>query len=185
MVSKTVDLGGPIHYLDFGGAGAPLVCVHGLGGAALNWMAVGPGLARSHRVLAPDMRGFGGTPLLGRSADVDANQRLLDRFVREVAGPSAILVGNSMGGLLSVLQAARQPETVQALVLANPALPWRLRRRPDLRVGAIFGALLLPGLAEWRLRRRLRRWGPDRLAASTLRLVAADPFSVQPGVREA
>lgn len=185
MVSRTVDLDGPVHYYDFGGTGTPLVCVHGLGGAALNWMAVGQGLARGHHVLAPDLRGFGYTPLNGKSSAIVANQRLLDRFLREVAGSPATVIGNSMGGLLSVLQAAHHPETVQALVLVDPALPWRGRPRLDIPVWAFFGALLVPGLAEWRLRRRLRRWGSDRLAADTLTLVAADPWSVPRAVREA
>src|ERR687886_710247 len=131
MVSKSVDLDGPVHYLDFGGAGTPLVCVHGLGGAALNWMAVGPPLARGHRVLAPDLPGFGRTALGDRRASLGANRRLLDRFIREVAGSPAIVMGNSMGGLLTVLQAAHSPETVRAVVLVDPALPWRGRRRVE------------------------------------------------------
>src|ERR687885_228751 len=98
MVSRTVDIDGPVHYYDFGGSGPPLVCVHGLGGAALNWMAVGHGLAHGYRVLAPDLRGFGETPLGDRSATVDANQGLLDRFIRTVAGAPAVPPGGSAGG---------------------------------------------------------------------------------------
>ena len=41
MRHKTGDLNGPVHYLDFGGDGKPLLMVHGLGGNALNWMGVG------------------------------------------------------------------------------------------------------------------------------------------------
>jgi pimeloyl-ACP methyl ester carboxylesterase len=185
MVSKTVDIAGPVHYFDFGGTGRPLVCVHGLGGAALNWMAVGHRLARGHRVLALDLRGFGETPVGRGSSSIDANQRLLDRFVREVAGSPSVLVGNSMGGLLSVLQAARNPETVSALVLAGPALPWTGRPRVDFPVWALFAALLVPGLAEWQLRRRVARLGPDRVAAQTLRVCTVDPMRVPASVREA
>src|SRR2546428_8653300 len=124
MLPGAVDTDGPVHYYDFGGSGPPLVCVHGLGGSALNWMAVGHQLARDYRVLAPDLRGFGETPLSSGVSTIASNQRLLDRFIREVAGSPAVLVGNSMGGLLSSLQAARRPETVSAAVLADPALPW-------------------------------------------------------------
>lgn len=183
MVSKTVDIDGPVHYYDFGGSGPPLVCVHGLGGAALNWMSVGHGLAQGHRVLVPDLRGFGRTPLGQQSASVDANQRLLDRFIREVAGSPSVLAGNSMGGLLAILQAARQPETVSAAVLADPALPWRARRRFDSTIWGLFGLLLIPGLAEWQLRRRLLRLGPDRIAAQTLALCTVDPNRVSPEAR--
>jgi pimeloyl-ACP methyl ester carboxylesterase len=185
MVSRTVDIDGPVHYYDFGGSGPPLVCVHGLGGAALNWMAVGHGLAHGYRVLAPDLRGFGETPLGDRSATVDANQGLLDRFIRTVAGAPVVLVGNSMGGLLSTLQAARQPETVTAAVLADPALPWRARRRMDLPILTFFGAMLVPGVAEWQLRRRQRRLGPERIAAQTLAVCTVDPYRVPKEVRDA
>jgi pimeloyl-ACP methyl ester carboxylesterase len=45
--SRWVDLGEPVHYLDFGGpAGCPIVvAVHGLGGSALNWLAIAPAAA--------------------------------------------------------------------------------------------------------------------------------------------
>ena len=46
MISRTLDLGGPVHYLDFGGSGPTMVLVHGLGGSHLNWMWVGEKLAR-------------------------------------------------------------------------------------------------------------------------------------------
>jgi pimeloyl-ACP methyl ester carboxylesterase len=185
MVSRTVNLGGPVHYFDFGGTGPPLVCVHGLGGAALNWMAVGAGLARGHRVLAPDLRGFGKTPLGSHSAAIDANLVLLDRFIREVAGSPSVVVGHSMGGLLATLQAARNPETVTATALADPALPWRGRRRFDPPIWGFFGLMLVPGLAEWQLRRRLLRLGPDRISAQTLTICTVNPYRVPPEARQA
>ena len=39
MRHKVADVHGPVHYIDFGGSGAPLLMVHGLAGNALNWMA--------------------------------------------------------------------------------------------------------------------------------------------------
>jgi pimeloyl-ACP methyl ester carboxylesterase len=43
-VGRTADLGGAVHYVDFGGAaGAPrVVLVHGLGGSHLNWCLLAP-----------------------------------------------------------------------------------------------------------------------------------------------
>src|SRR5262249_58391081 len=147
VVSRHADLDGPVHYLDFGGDGPPLVCVHGLGGSALNWTAVGAGLAAHHHVLALDLRGFGQTPL-GSATRLRDNVRLLDLFLRQVVGRPATLVGNSMGGLLSVWQAAEHPDTVCNLVLVDPALPWG--RRGPLRAATypLFPALLAPGLGD-------------------------------------
>ena len=175
MVSRHADLEGPVHYLDFGGEGPPLVCVHGLSGSALNWMAVGPRLAAAgHRVTALDLRGFGRTPL-GPGTRLRDNHRLLDLFLREVVGRPATLIGNSMGGLLSVLQAAAHPETVSSLVLVDPALPWRGRRPFDLGVFAFFGAMLPPVAGEAILGWGGRRWGAERVVAGVLAAVAAEP----------
>src|SRR5207249_2847631 len=117
MRSRTIDLDGPIHYADFGGTGPTLVLVHGLGGSHVNWLAVAPVLARRARVLAVDLAGFGRTPLGERSADVHANRVLLDRFLDAVAAGPAVLVGNSMGGLVAMMEAALAPERVAGLVL--------------------------------------------------------------------
>lgn len=182
MVSKTVELDGPTHYLDFGGDGPPLVCVHGLGGSAINWMAVGTGLAElGFRVLAPDLRGFGDTPLGPGSATVESNQAMLDRFLEAVTGTPAVLVGNSMGALISVLQAARRPESVRALVLACPALPSRGQHWAVLIATRLVGLLLLP-VADPLIEFRIKRLGAERLVAETLAAVCADPSRVAPEV---
>src|SRR5215471_13475818 len=173
MVSRHAALDGPVHYLDFGGDGPPLVCVHGLAGSALNWMAVGPALAERYRVLAVDLRGFGATPL-GAGARLRDNGLLLDGFLREVAGAPALLAGNSMGGLLSVVQAAESPETVSHLVLVDPALPWNVRRPFDPGLWAFFGAVLPPLAGEAVLGWGGRHWGPERIVASVLAVCCAD-----------
>jgi pimeloyl-ACP methyl ester carboxylesterase len=184
VVSIRVDLDGPVHYLDFGGEGPPLVCVHGLAGSALNWMAVGGGLAEAHHVLAPDLRGFGRTPI-GRGSRLVDNQRLLDRLLREVAGTPAVLVANSMGGLLAVRQAARAPETVAGLVLVDPALPWRGRRPRDLQLFAFFAALLTPGVGDGLLSARARRWGAERVVRTAFAICCAEPDRVPEAVLRA
>src|SRR5438034_885607 len=140
-------------------------------------MAVGPGLAARYHVLAPDLRGFGSTPL-GRGSRLVDNQRLVDRFLREVAGTPAVVVANSMGGLVAVRQAVRHPETIAALVLVDPALPWRGRRPFDLPIFALFAALLTPGLGDGVLSARARRWGAERVVDTALALTCADPTRV-------
>jgi pimeloyl-ACP methyl ester carboxylesterase len=173
MVSKHADLDGPIHYLDGGGSGQPLVCVHGLSGSALNWMAVIPALAERHRVLALDLRGFGRTPL-GPGTRLSDNHRLLDLFLRRIVGRPAVVVGNSMGGLLAVQQAAAAPETVSSLVLVDPALPWRGHRPFDLSLWTFFGSLLPPLLGEATLAWSARRLGADRIVHGVLEACCVD-----------
>src|SRR2546429_6027570 len=166
MRSCTIDLDGPVHYADFGGTGPTLVLVHGLGGSHVNWMAVAPALARDARVLAVDLAGFGRTPLGERSADVHANRILLDRFLEGVAAGPAVLVGNSMGGLVAMMEAALAPERVAGLGPVAPAPPRAAEARMDGR-----GAAPLPyappglrGVAPRRPARPLRSPRPGRPA---------------------
>jgi len=60
-ISRWVDLGVPVHYVDHGGPaeGPLLVLVHGLGGSSVNWAALAPLLAGTCRALALDLPGFG------------------------------------------------------------------------------------------------------------------------------
>ena len=178
-LSRTVDLGGPTHYLDFGGPddAPPLVLVHGLGGSHVNWLAVGPSLAERQRVYAPDLAGHGLTLPDHRATDVAANQRLLDRFLREVVGEPVVLAGNSMGGMISILQAARNPDTVRALVLVDPAVPGP-RTRTDPQVALNFLTYSVPVLAPVALAARRRRTTPPEQVRKVLDLCCVDPGRV-------
>jgi pimeloyl-ACP methyl ester carboxylesterase len=182
---KVADIDGPVHYLDFGGSGPPLLMVHGLAGAAINWMAVGAPLANSHRALALDLAGFGETPLFGRSATVGANAALVHGFIDKVIGEPVLLMGNSMGAHIGVLEAAARPDAVDALVLVDAALPGTHVSRPEpLMLGAM-AALSIPGLAQRVLDRRVRALGAEKLVQEALALVCADPSRVPPEVVEA
>jgi pimeloyl-ACP methyl ester carboxylesterase len=180
--SRTVDLDGPVHYADFGGPKGDdvprVVLVHGLGGSHLDWMLVGARLAEHARVLAPDLVGFGHTPVAGRTASVHANARLLDRFLREVAGGPAILVGNSMGGMISLLTAAHRPDVVTGVVGVDAVVPLIPSARVDAMVATGFGLLAVPGLGEKAFAHNQSRATPRGLVRGTLKLVCADPSRV-------
>jgi len=182
---KIADLGGPVHYLDFGGSGEPLLMVHGLGGSALNWMGVGPRVAGSYRALAIDLAGFGQTPLFNRSAAVGANAALVHDFVERVIGQPVVLMGNSMGGHISILEAAAHPQSVKAMILVDPAIPGVHVRRPEPAMLGMMAALSIPGLAQNILGRRARALGPEGLVRQALELVCADPSRVDPEIVEA
>jgi pimeloyl-ACP methyl ester carboxylesterase len=177
-------LGGPVHWIEFGSAaaGPPLVFVHGLGGSHLDWVMVGPQLAAGRRAVALDLSGFGLTPGTRRTATVPANTRLLHRFVREVAGTPVILVGNSMGGLLSVRQAHEHPDTVAGLVLIDPALPPAFGQRPDLAVASQFLLYALPGLGELSLKASQSLLSPRQSVQRAIDLYFADPSRADPAV---
>src|SRR4029453_4555271 len=137
-ISRTAGLGGPVHYVNFGGAagGPRVVLVHGLGGSHLNWCLLAPRLVAEVRALAVDLVVLGRTPPEGRAATVETAAVMLDRFVREVAGAPAILVGNSMGAMASVMEAVADPDAVAGLVLLHPVLPLVRGARLDRLGGA-------------------------------------------------
>jgi pimeloyl-ACP methyl ester carboxylesterase len=172
---RTLDLGGPVHVADFGGAGPPLVLVHGLGGSYTNWMAVGGALARRGRAIAVDLLGFGRTPLAGREPSVAANVALVGRLLDHLGEDGATLVGNSLGGLVSLLVAADRPDIVSRLVLVGPALPRPPRAPIDRRVATLFALYAVPGVGELFMARRLAQVGPERVLTDTLRLCGVDP----------
>jgi pimeloyl-ACP methyl ester carboxylesterase len=185
MRHKTVDLDGPVHYIDFGGEGNPLVMVHGLGGSALNWAAVGPELSKQYHAVAIDLAGFGQTPLFRRSATLGANANLVHRFAEQVFGDPVILIGNSMGGHIGILEAGDHPTSVRALILVDPAVPGLRAIRPQAGLLGVTAAISIPGLAEIVVDRRVRRLGAERLVQETISMVAADPTRIDPALMEA
>jgi pimeloyl-ACP methyl ester carboxylesterase len=176
--------GGPVHWVEFGDGGdtrPPIVFVHGLGGSHLNWVLVAPALARDRRAYALDLRGFGLTPGWPRDTSISANVRLLDRFLRDVVGTPAVLVGNSMGGLISATHTAERPAGVAGLVLVDPALP-PVRRRPDLAVAGLFATYAIPGVGEFAMRMMQGRAGPEATVCRVINLCFADPSRVNPAM---
>jgi pimeloyl-ACP methyl ester carboxylesterase len=167
---------GPVHHVDFGGAGRPVVVlVHGLGGSHLNWELLAPRLTAQAHVLALDLPGFGLSPPAGRPSTVRGNVAVLAGFVREHAEPPVVLVGNSMGGLISILLAARVTDLVRGLVLLDPALPAPLRALRSPVSVTRMAAYAVPGLGELLRRDLRRRIGPRATLDATLRLCGVDP----------
>ncbi|SFU01800.1 Pimeloyl-ACP methyl ester carboxylesterase [Geodermatophilus amargosae] len=174
--SRTLDLGGPVHVVDYGGAdgGPAVVLVHGLGGSHGNWDLLAPLLTPTCRVWAVDLPGFGRSEPGERRATVPANVEVVQRFLREVVGEPVVLVGNSMGGMISLFTAAAAPDLVHGLVLLDPALPGG-RRRLDPLVAATFALYALPGLGERFLALRRARSTPLTRVRAMLELVGVDP----------
>ena len=182
--SRTVDLDGPVHYVEHGDPDAPpVVCVHGLGGSHANWHDLAPLLAADHRVLAVDLAGHGRTPRSGRSASVRANRELLSRFLADVVGGPAALVANSMGGTISLLQAAQEPDSVRDLVLIGPAAPRVRTELPDMALARQAALFAVPGVAEKVLARRRERLGAEGLVAEQMALTTADTSRVSQEMR--
>lgn len=160
------------------GESPTIVCVHGLGGSHANWDLLAPRLARYGRVWAPDLAGFGLTEPAGRRATIEENLDLLANFVRTVSSGPAIVFGNSMGGLLAIMLAARHPDLVSHLAVMNPALPPARPYRFDPLVSFYFGAYLVPGAGEALISWRTRKLTPEEQVWETMAVCTADPSRV-------
>lgn len=110
----------PSLWHDETGAGPPLVLLHAGVVDSRIWEPVVPLLARRHRVIRYDQRGFGRSPMW--TAPYSPVDDLLS--VLDATGPErAALVGLSRGGAIALAAALDHPERVSALVLVASALP--------------------------------------------------------------
>jgi len=180
------DLDGPVHWIEFNAAEPektqskpPIVFVHGLGGSHLNWCRLGPRLAADRRAVALDLHGFGLTPGLRVNSTVQANARLLDRWIQTVVGEPVILVGNSMGGLISILETNHNPAAIRGVVLLDPALPLP-PQKPDWQVSAQFLLYATPGLGEYAVAKLMASVTPEAAVQQLVQLCFADPSRADP-----
>jgi pimeloyl-ACP methyl ester carboxylesterase len=106
------------------GSGPPVVCVHGLPGAARDFRWLLAPLAAHARLIAVDLPGFGRTPV---ATAPDASPEGRAAFVLDVVDALGLdrplIVGHSMGGLVAVAAVALRPGGFRGLgLLASPGL---------------------------------------------------------------
>jgi pimeloyl-ACP methyl ester carboxylesterase len=105
------------------GSGPPVVLLHGLGSSANAFSRVLFELQKSFRsVWALDLPGNGFSPLpLTGPAPIETYVRLLLAFLEQQVREPVFLIGNSLGGAMSMFAASEVPQAVRALALVSPA----------------------------------------------------------------
>ena len=109
------------HFLEWGRAEhTPLVLLHGGNQSAHAWDLVSLHLSGQHRVFALDQRGHGDSEW-NRGAHYTIPDMAADAhaFVSGVASGKPIVVGHSMGGMVTLALAWRNPELVKAIVIVD------------------------------------------------------------------
>ncbi len=152
------------------------VYVHGLSGSATNWTDLASQLAPHARGLAVDMPGFGRSrPLSSGEYHPTAHADALLCFLAGRGRPVHLL-GNSLGGAISLMVAARRPELVRSLTLLAPAMP---DRRPDPRRVSDPRLLLaaVPGMRA-RVTRQVAETTPRQRVEQMMQLCYGDPTVV-------
>ncbi len=117
-------------YLEAGDPSArPIVALHGLGATNASMLPAVWDLAADHHVIAPDLPGHGASAAPNGRYDARFFARWLTGFLDELGLDDAILMGNSLGGRISLEIALAHPARVQALVLLAPAVAFRRLRQ--------------------------------------------------------
>jgi pimeloyl-ACP methyl ester carboxylesterase len=122
LTEKSVELlGTRVVYVE-GGTGTPVIFVHGLGGALLDWEKVLPWFAERYHTIALDQPGFGKSEKrLDYHYSIENNAKILLALMDHLGLKKANLVGNSMGGEVVAYFAIHYPERVDKLALVDAA----------------------------------------------------------------
>jgi pimeloyl-ACP methyl ester carboxylesterase len=104
---------------DYGGSGPGALLLHGLAGHAREWDSTARWLARSYRVVALEARGHGRSERA--PADVSQEAFVADAvfWIERLELAPAVVAGQSLGGITALQLAARRPDLVRGLVVAE------------------------------------------------------------------
>ena len=184
MTRRVLVEGREVNTIDTGGNDRPvLVFVHGLSGTWQNWLLNIPAFMDSHRVIAPDLPGFGESPMPREEISIKLYARILDGLLRSLGVESAVVVGNSMGGFVAAELALSYSTMVERLVLVSAA---GLSIEEASRAPLLVGARVWAGTATWLgargqsviTRPRARRLGLQMIVRYPERLSPEDRKSV-------
>jgi pimeloyl-ACP methyl ester carboxylesterase len=162
LTRSELVLGRHLNVIDTGGSGPPLLFLHGLGGLWQNWLLNIPAFMASHRVIAPDLPGFGRSEMPSGRISIQGFARVIDALCDRLEIDSPVVVGNSMGGFVGAELALAFPTRVAKLVLISAAgiSAENMWREPIMAVGRLLavgtarvGVKQLPVVTRPRLRR--------------------------------
>lgn len=126
---RTTALGVATSYLEAGPVdGPPVVLLHGLGATNASLLPCLADLARDHRVIAPDLPGFGNSAAPRAAYSFPWFAAWLEDFQRAVDARPAVLLGNSLGGRVALEAGLAHPRSVRALALLAPSPAFRRLR---------------------------------------------------------
>lgn len=122
--AHTLDSAGITHHYATVGAGAPLVLIHGFPQTWQLWLPLMRRLADGYRIIAPSLRGLGGTPGPPDGYDKRTLARDVRMIVERECGDDAVtMCGHDIGSHVALAYALQYESLVSALVLVGPPPP--------------------------------------------------------------
>ncbi|KRG46417.1 alpha/beta hydrolase [Stenotrophomonas panacihumi] len=123
--SHTANVNGvTLHYLQAGhGDGTPVVLLHGYAETSRMWQPLMRELAGRHVVIAPDLRGAGGSSKPAGGYDKKTMAQDIHALVQSLGYPKVKIVGHDIGLMVAYAYAAQYPDQVESVVLMDAFLP--------------------------------------------------------------
>jgi pimeloyl-ACP methyl ester carboxylesterase len=112
-----------MHYLLAGKGGSPVILLHGYAQNSHMWRPLMKELGKSHRVIAPDLRGFGDTTKSETGYDKKSMARDVHALARSLGIEKAGIAGHDIGLMVAYAYAAQYPGEVDRIALLDAFIP--------------------------------------------------------------
>ena len=116
-----IKIDGKSIYYEVIGKGTPVLFLHGWGGTSQSLKGLAELVAKDHQSILLDLPGFGKSENPDPSWGIEEYASLIKKFIKKLDLKSAILVGHSFGGTLSLYLASKHPKFVKKLILCAPS----------------------------------------------------------------
>jgi len=123
FTEKIATVDGVKNNYKIGGRGPVVVLLHGYTQTSHMWIPLMPLLATSHTVIAPDLRGAGGSERAKDGYDKKTLAKDIRTLVRQLGHEQVQLVGHDIGLMVAYAYAAQYPKEVSKVVLMDAFLP--------------------------------------------------------------
>jgi pimeloyl-ACP methyl ester carboxylesterase len=190
--------GGSLRVGRWGSGPVHVLAAHGVTANHVSFRALADQLPDDVTLLAPDLRGRGGSSGIAGPYGMPEHADDLVAVLDHLGVASATVVGHSMGGFVAVVAADRHPDRIDAVVLVDGGLPLDLGPLAQLPIDELVAAIIGPSLQRlrmtfrsaeeyldfWRPHPALRdSWNDDIEAYLRYDLVGTEP-ELRSGVRE-
>ena len=122
-----VSHGTKLHYYRTGGAKHPLVLIHGITDDGLCWAPVAKALANEYDVVMVDVRAHGKSDAPDNGYDYKTIANEIVGLIKELQLEYPLVMGHSMGAMISLTMAGLYPDLPRAIILEDPPAFWRTR----------------------------------------------------------
>jgi pimeloyl-ACP methyl ester carboxylesterase len=168
--------GRQMNVIDVGSGEQTIVFIHGLAGCWQNWLENIPAFTETHRVIAMDLPGFGGSEMPSERISIAGYGRIVAELLETLEAKATCVVGNSMGGFIGAELAIQRPDLLERLVLVSAAGITSQNQRSETLLGLLGrGENVLSFYAGWFATRSEVLSRRPRMRRAMMLFVAAHP----------